>query len=111
MNYQKGDGQSASGTSRLDTTTRQLGDHARRIRNEAQSLSTAIQDAAGDLERSLKDQCEHRPYMSLAAAAGIGYVLGGGLSSRLTVLMFNMTTKLVMAFLARELAATAETPR
>ena len=31
-----------------------------------------------ELASSLRDQLERRPYVTLGAAAGIGYVLGGG---------------------------------
>lgn len=32
----------------------------------------------GTLQQELKFQAEHRPYMTLAAAFAVGYVLGGG---------------------------------
>lgn len=36
-----------------------------------------------DLYHSLQTQIEQNPYATLAAAAGIGFILGGGLFSRL----------------------------
>ena len=61
--------------------------------------------AADDLERYLTEQVEERPYITLGVAAGVGYVLGGGLRSRLTAVLLGAATRLAMAVAARELAA------
>ena len=92
-----------SGTERQGQ--RSLGDHGRQIHHDAHALAAAVQEAAHDLERYLSEQVEERPYAALGVAAGVGYVLGGGLRSRLTTVLLGAATRLAMALAARELAA------
>jgi len=84
---------------------RSLGDHCREIYHDAHALAAAVQEATDDLERYLTEQVEERPYTTLGVAAGLGYVLGGGLRSRLTAVLLGAATRLAMALAARELAA------
>ena len=92
-----------SGTERQGQ--RSLGDHCRQIHDDAHALAAAVQEATDDLERYLTEQVEQRPYAPLGVAAGVGYVLGGGLRSRLTAVLFGAATRLAVALAARELAA------
>lgn len=78
---------------------------SRRIQSEAESLAAHVKEAGGDLQGFLSDQVRQRPYATLATAAGIGFVLGGGLSSKLTMLTLGMATRLAMAMAARELSS------
>ena len=86
-------------------TARSLGDHGRQIHHDAHALAAAVQDATDDLERYLTEQVQQRPYSTLGVAAGVGYVLGGGLSSRLTAVLLGAATRVAMALAARELGA------
>jgi hypothetical protein len=82
-----------------------LGDHCRQIHHDAYALAAAVQEAADDLERYVTEQVQRRPYSTLGVAAGVGFVLGGGLRARLTAVLFGAATRLAMAVAARELAA------
>ena len=84
---------------------RSLGDHGRQIHHDVQALAAAVQDAADDLERYLTEQVEQRPYTTVGIAAAVGYVLGGGLRSRLAALLFGAATRVATALAARQLAA------
>ena len=84
---------------------RSLGDHGREIQHDAQALAAALQDATNGVQRYLTEQVEQRPFSTLGLAAGIGYALGGGLSSRLTSVALGAATRLAMALVARELGA------
>ena len=84
---------------------RSLGDHCSQIHHDAHALAAAVQDAADDLERYLTAQVGERPYTTLGVAAGVGFVLGGGLRSRLTPVLFGAARKLAVALAAREIAA------
>ena len=64
-----------------------------------------MQEATDDLERYLTEQVERRPYTTLGVAAGVGFLLGGGLRSRLTAVLLGAATRLAMALAARELVA------
>ena len=82
-----------------------LGDHGRQIQHDAQALATAVRDAADDVQCYLAEQVEQRPLTTLGVAAGVGFVLGGGLSARLTVVLLGTATRLATAVVARELSA------
>lgn len=84
---------------------RSLGDHGREIQRDLHALVAAVNEAADDLERRVTEQVDRRPYGTLAVAAGVGFVLGGGLRSRLTAVLIGSATRVAMALAARELAA------
>ena len=100
----KGNG-SASGAPRQPQEPQSLGDHARQIHHEAEALAAAVRDATDDVQRYLTAQVERRPFTTLGMAAGVGFVLGGGLSARLTVVLLGTATRLATAVAARELSA------
>lgn len=83
---------------------RSVGDHARQIRHDATTLAEEVQRTAADVERYLSDRVRRRPYATLSAAAGVGYVLGGGLATRFTVVLLGIATRLATAVAMRELA-------
>jgi len=82
-----------------------FGDRMQEIGHDAQVLSAALSDAARDVERYLTTHVRQTPARSLAIAAGLGYVLGGGLRSRLTSLVLQVGSRLAMAIAAQELGA------
>ena len=82
-----------------------IGDRGRQIHHDASMLAADVRGKTADLERYLTDQVNRRPYSTLGVAAGIGYVLGGGLSSRLTVVLLGAATRLAAALVARELGS------
>ena len=84
---------------------RSLGDHGRQIHHDAEALAAAVRDATDDVQRYLTEQVEQRPFSTLGVAAGVGYVLGGGLSSRLTAVLLGAATRVATALVARELGS------
>ena len=86
-------------------TPRSIGEHGRQIRHDAETLAAEVRGTTADLERYLSEQVEQRPYTTLGVAAGVGFVLGGGLRSRLTAMLLGAATRFAMALAARELAA------
>ncbi len=84
---------------------RSMGDHGREIYDDAQALRNAVGTAADDLKYYLTDQASRRPYRTLGVAAGVGFVLGGGLRSRLTSVFLGAATKVAVSMAAREIAA------
>lgn len=87
-----------------------LTDAGRQIRGDAQNLVTHVSEASSELQSYVTEVARERPLAILAAAAGVGYVLGGGLSSRLTVLALGVGTRLAMALAAREVSSWAAQP-
>ena len=98
-----------SGTGWQPQDARSLGDHCRQIHHDAHALAAAVQEATDDLERYLTEQVAQRPYTTLGVAAGVGYVLGGGLRARLTAVLLGAATRLAMGLAAREIAARLST--
>lgn len=93
------------GTEQQSQEARSVADWGRQVGHDARVLTATVQDASASLESYLTAQVARRPYGTLGVAAGIGYVLGGGLSSRLTVALFGTATRLALALAARELGA------
>ena len=82
-----------------------LGDHGRQIHHDAAALGATMRDATNAAKRFLTAQVEQRPFSTLGVAAGVGYLLGRGLSSKLTVVLLGAATRVATALVARELGA------
>lgn len=82
-----------------------LTETGRQIRGDAQNLVTHVSEAGTELQSYVTDMVRDRPLVTLGVAAGVGYLLGGGLSSRLSVLALGVGTRFAMALAARELGA------
>ncbi len=80
-----------------------LYDHGRQIQRETRVLTTTVEEAAAEVAEFLREQTQRHPYRRLATAAGVGYVIGGGLASRLTKVMLDIGGRLAIALVAREL--------
>jgi hypothetical protein len=63
-----------------------LGERIDRVSSNAHHAWSRTRDALGDIKGTLDIQgrVNRHPYGTIAAALGIGYVLGGGIFSRLT---------------------------
>ena len=59
---------------------------------------------AGVVGVSIERQLGRRPYATLAAAAGVGYVLGGGLATPLTRIAIGAMMRLAVALAVREVS-------
>lgn len=85
--------------------SRSLGDHGRRIRRDAAALAAEVRDTTADLEHFIAQQVEQRPYLTLGVAAGIGFALGGGIGSRLSIVLFSAVSRIATAVVVREVSA------
>jgi hypothetical protein len=99
-----GNGAVHEGDSRL-ADPRSIGDHARQIRKDATTLATEVRDTSADLEQYLNEQLKQHPYATLGVAAGLGYILGGGLRSKMTMVLLGLGTRLATTMVTQELAA------
>lgn len=75
---------------------RDIFDEARDVVEDSQRLADDVEqmyERARDSSNSLRDLYERNPYAVLAAAAGTGYVLGGGLFSPFTKRIAQMGMK------------------
>ena len=92
-------------TVNTEITTEHLQARVQEIGDEARALGSSLESTVHDIEATLRTQMEHRPYAMLAAAAGVGYVLGGGLPSRLTGLLIGLGSRILLETAARNLTA------
>lgn len=63
-----------------------IGERVHHIGDTAQTLVSEVRATVEDLQRTvdLRARVERHPYGMVAAALGVGYVLGGGLFTRFT---------------------------
>ncbi len=80
---------------------------SRRARENFEDLGGALRDTAAELRRTLQEQFEHHPYATFGAGFAAGYILGGGLPSRFTRLIFDFGTRIAVARLAQQFAREA----
>lgn len=90
-------------TAELGTTELQA--RVEQISTEAKALGSTLETTIRDVEATLRAHMDEHPYTLLAAAAGVGYVLGGGVPSRLTSLLLGIGTRVMLESTARNLAA------
>jgi ElaB/YqjD/DUF883 family membrane-anchored ribosome-binding protein len=82
-----------------------LTETGRQIRGDAQNLVSHVSEAGTELQSYVTDMVRERPLATLGVAAGIGFLLGGGLTSRLTVLALGAGTRFAFALAAKEMSA------
>ena len=85
-----------------------LYESTRQVRSEAEALASTVGDVAGELEGRLRDSFQRRPYATLAVAAGAGYVLGGGIPSKLTRVVLGLGARAAAAALIGKVVADFE---
>ncbi|HVG64148.1 MAG TPA: hypothetical protein VNA24_36630 [Hyalangium sp.] len=89
-----------------------FGQRVDQIGSEAQQLWSNARSAVSDLGQTLdiKGRVDRNPYGMMAAALGVGYVLGGGLFTPLTGRILKLGVRLAMLpFVKDELLGMAET--
>jgi ElaB/YqjD/DUF883 family membrane-anchored ribosome-binding protein len=79
----------------LAEKARQAGEDVRRAGASTQALASAVR-------HSTEERVALRPYSTIAFAAAAGYVLGGGLSSRLTGTMLVLGGRIAVRRLLSE---------
>ena len=69
----------ANGGNGADHSMADISRNARRLSSELHELGGTVQEIADGCSAVARDQLKRQPYVVIAIAAGIGYVLGGGL--------------------------------
>lgn len=77
--------------------------HSRALRDEAGALAGELKGSFDEVAKAmdLKGRMERHPWMMVAAAVGVGYVLGGGLFSRTTARLIHLGSRAVLLPLVR----------
>src|SRR4051794_25735185 len=98
---QNGSGQTAGFGTRVD----HLGESAQKLWTDARS---AVTDLSGSVD--LTGRVQRNPYGMVAAALGVGYVLGGGLFTPLTARILRLGMRFAaLPLVKQELVGMAET--
>lgn len=84
-----------------------FGETGRHLVEDANVMAETVTDAATEITLYLHEQAARRPYVALGAAAGIGFVLGGGLSLRLTSTLLTIGGRLLVTQLWQQAAQRA----
>lgn len=90
-----------------------VAERTQRLSEEAAALVAEVKGAALDAKRvlDLKGRMDRHPYATMAAAVGLGYVLGGGLFSRLTAQALRIGARAVLVpLLKAQLSEAMATP-
>jgi hypothetical protein len=94
---------------RQASTVRQLYDQGNEAREQVVELADSIRGLLQDGNAVLRERMRTQPYATIAAAAGIGYVLGGGLSPSMVRLLVAAGGRIALqGFLHRLAAGEAE---
>ena len=78
-------------------------DHAKKAVEEARAFKEAVRSQATDFTSSidLRGRVQKNPILMVCAAAGVGYLLGGGLFSPLTARMVRYGLRLAIIPIVR----------
>ena len=101
---------------RDDSAARSFGQRVDKVSDTAQQAWSRTRDAITDFKGTLDvdGRVQRSPYGTVAAALGIGYVLGGGIFSPLTARILGLGVRIglrlaVLPMLKDELSGLAET--
>jgi len=78
-------------------------ERGRAVLNDARGLASTVEEAFDEIQDYVREQLQQRPYATLATASGIGYILGGGLPSRLTGLLFGWGSRIALTMAVQQL--------
>jgi ElaB/YqjD/DUF883 family membrane-anchored ribosome-binding protein len=75
----------------------------RTLRSDLEGLRLRAASAKSGVERLLSEAVRAQPFTATAAAAGIGFLLGGGLPRGAMVLLVGTATRIAGAWLSNEI--------
>jgi ElaB/YqjD/DUF883 family membrane-anchored ribosome-binding protein len=77
-------------------------EHTADLKEEAQDIASSLSELTRDVTEQVSVHLEQRPYAVLGVAAAVGYVLGGGLASRITRAGIGVATRIGMGMLVKQ---------
>jgi len=80
-----------------------VGDAGVRVRDDAKALAASMTDFTNQARDTLFKVMDEKPYVAIGAALGVGYVLAGGLRSKLTGLVVTLGGRYLMNNLKMQL--------
>ena len=86
-------------------TVRDLLEQSERVRDDVRVLVEAATRLTRGWQGLVRDRMERRPYATLAAAAGVGYVLGGGVPTTLLRVLVGVGGRIAVERLMAEVVS------
>jgi hypothetical protein len=80
-----------------------VSERRRSLQGDLSRLEETFEAAATEAERMVRDAVSAQPFLAVGAAAGLGFLLGGGLPRGTAALLLGAGTRLAGAWLEREL--------
>jgi hypothetical protein len=80
---------------------------ASRLSAEITELGGSVRELAGGFQSVARDQLRRQPYVAIAIAAGVGYVLGGGLPRGIIRGLLTLGGRVMLESAVANLAASA----
>lgn len=77
-------------------------EHTADLKEEAQDIASSVSELSREVSVVLKEQLDQRPFAVLGVAAACGYILGGGLPSRITRAGLGIAARIGMGMLVRQ---------
>lgn len=74
----------------------------RTLRSDLQQVRTSATEASRTADRVLRETVSEQPVLVVGAAAGIGFLLGGGMRSSVVTLLLGVGARMAGAYLERE---------
>ena len=99
-----------NGGARPAPSARELVERSERVREDLSALAGAVRDVSRGWQALLRERLERRPYATLAVAAGVGYVLGGGVPTALVRALVGIGGRLAVEHAIARLAGPGNTP-
>lgn len=87
------------GTSAADANIESMGDlytSGRQVVQDLSALGSSVGQLAKEASQSLHTLAKERPYVAIALAAGAGFVLAGGLGTRVTRSLLGLGGKMLL---------------
>jgi hypothetical protein len=102
-----------NGRATVDNGSATLGKRVDQVSHTAEQAWSKTRDALSNVDDNIKGRVRRNPYGSMAAALGIGYVLGGGIFTPLTARIVGVGLRLgmrlaLLPLLKQELSELAE---
>ena len=89
-------------------SVRDLYEQGERLRADLRALAEAATQFTRGWRSLVRDRMERRPYATLAAAAGVGYVLGGGLPTSLLRVLVGVGSRIAVERLVADVVGAAD---
>lgn len=83
-----------NGSAGAMSSARELLAQGQRVRQDVVALAGTVRQVTHGWQAVLRERFERQPYTTLALAAGVGYVLGGGLPTGLLRILFGVGGRL-----------------